>query len=82
MIISFLAIAPLVAATGVWIAGLIEPYFLSDNIWVELGLFFEFFCFATSGNPGLSLIHFESSGYFSWCKLCDQNDSAHEELEI
>ena len=30
--------------------------------------------------PGLSFIDFESSGYLSWCKLCDQNNSTHEEL--
>ena len=80
VIISFIVIIPLVAATGVWIAGLIEPYFLSDSIWVELGLFFAFFCFFTSGNLGPSFINFESSGYFSCCKLCNQNNSAHEEL--
>ena len=59
MIISFIAVASLVAATGVWIAGLIqldmysESYFGSHNIWAEVGLFFAFLCFFTSGNPRL-----------------------------
>ena len=68
VIVSFIAVALLVAATGVWIVGLIqldmyrESYFRSNNIWAKVGLFFTFFCFFTSGNHGR----------FSWFQIMNR----------
>ena len=58
-----------------------ESYFHLNFIWPELGYFFAFLCFFTSGNHRLFL-HFKSFLNLSWCKLCDQDHSAHEELQI
>ena len=91
MIVSFIAVALLVAATSVWIAGLIqfdmdsELYFRSSEyyIWAEVGLFFAFFCFFTSGCTSLLFFSlFSTLINLSWCKLCDQDDSAHQEFQI